>query len=425
MTKEVNVQAAANKFLALSSGNMGAYLEGCLHCGVCAEACHFYEVTGDPRYTPAYKLLPMARAYKRSKPPLSWFGGASELTAADLTEWEDLLFDSCTMCGRCTAVCPMGIDISSIVAASRQAFVAAGLGPEGLLQAAKNSRDQGSPLGVTKDVLVDKLEWLEDEYEIKIPLDKKKADVLMTISSVELMEYPASVAAITKILNHVGVGWTFSTKGYEATNFGFLAGRQDIAKIMIERITDAAESVGAKMVVIPECGHAFGVMRWAAANILGRPLPFDVMHITEYLAQLKRDGKLHFKTLEKSVTYHDPCQVSRRGGAAEEARYLLEDFASDFREMTPTGNYNWCCGGGGGVQAISRAADLRHKVFKIKMGQVEDTGADTMLSSCANCRLTMDESKEHWHWDKGLDSLVEVLAEHLDVSDQPPPTNVV
>mgnify|MGYP000020375823 CR=1 FL=1 len=74
------------------------------------------------------------------------------------------------------------------------------------------------------------------------------------------------------------------------------------------------------------------------------------------------------------------------------------------------------CGGGGGVQAMSRAADLRHKVFKIKMAQVEDTGANTMLSSCANCRLTMDESKEHWHWVKGLVSLVEVLAEHLDVN---------
>lgn len=416
MTKEINVQAAANKFLALSSGNMGAYLEGCLHCGVCAEACHFYEVTGDPRYTPAYKLLPMARAYKRSKPPLSWFGGAPELTAKDLAEWEDLLFDSCTMCGRCTAVCPMGIDISSIVAASRQAFVAAGLGPEDLLQAATNSRDQGSPLGVTKDVLVDRLEWLEDEHEIEIPLDKERADVLMTISSIELMKYPDSVAAISKILNHAGVDWTLSSKGYEATNFGFLAGRPDIAKIMIERITDAAESIGAKMVVIPECGHAFGVMRWAGANILGRPLPFDVMHITEYLAELKRDGKLRFKPLEKSVTYHDPCQISRRGGAMEEARYLLEGFAADFREMSPTGNYNWCCGGGGGVQAMSRAADLRHKVFKIKMAQVEDTGANTMLSSCANCRLTMDESKEHWHWDKGLDSLVEVLAEHLDVN---------
>jgi Fe-S oxidoreductase len=118
--------------------------------------------------------------------------------------------------------------------------------------------------------------------------------------------------------------------------------------------------------------------------------------------------------MEDSITYHDPCQISRRGGATGAARELLAAVAKDFREMTPTGDYNWCCGGGGGVQAMGRAADLRHKVFQIKMKQVEDTGADTLISACANCRLTMDESKNHWGWDHGLDSLVEILAENLD-----------
>jgi len=416
MTSEINVQAAANRFLAQVSGNLGAYMEACLHCGHCADACHFYAVTEDPRYTPAYKLFPMARTYKRSKPPLSWFGGAPKVTEKDLREWEELLFDSCTMCGRCTLVCPMGIDIAAIVAASRQAFVAAGLGPPDLLQAAENARDKGSPLGVTPEVLADRVEWLADDNEVDIPLDKDKSDVLLTVSSIELMKYPDSLVAMAKLLNHAGIDWTLSSKGYEATNFGFLSGRSDIAKIMIQRIVAAAESTGAKTVIIPECGHAFGVLRWAGANILGKPLPFDVVHITEFLADLKRRGKLKLKPMGDAVTYHDPCQISRRGGATQAARDLLDGFATDFREMTPTGNHNWCCGGGGGVQAMSRAADLRHKVFKIKMDQVEQTGAGTMLSSCANCRLTMDESKEHWHWDKGLGSLVEVLAEHIDDS---------
>jgi Fe-S oxidoreductase len=414
MTHKVDVQAAANKFLAQISGNLGAYMEACVHCGMCATACHFYEVTQDPKYTPAYKLFPMARAYKRSKPPLSWFGGAPKITEKDLKEWESLIFDSCTMCGRCTQVCPMGIDISSIVAASRQAFSAAGLGPEDLRMAAENVRDRGSPLGVTPSVLEDRIEWLEEEEEIDIPIDRERADVLLTVSSIELMKYPDSVVAMAKILNHAGVDWSLSSKGYEATNFGFLAGKPDIARLGLQRIVEAAEAMQAKQVVIPECGHAFGVMRWAGANILGRPLPFEVTHITEFLAELKREGRLKLKTLPGAVTYHDPCQISRRGGAADSARYLLEGFAEDFREMYPTHNHNWCCGGGGGVQAMKRATELRHNVFKIKMSQVADTGADTLISACANCRLTMDESREHWKWDKGLDSLVELLAEHLD-----------
>ncbi|EEW25313.1 (Fe-S)-binding protein [Rhodobacter ferrooxidans] len=410
----IDVQAATRTFLAQTEVHMVSYLEACLHCGQCADACLFYRTSGDPRHTPAYKLFPIAKALKAQKWPLKWLGLAPKLTEKDLTEWEELIFDTCTMCGRCTEVCPMSIDIASIVGQARKAFVAAGLGPADLLQAAENSRDHGSPLGLTPEKLVDRLEWLADDQEVEMVLDKAKADVLLTVSSIEAMKYPTSLSAMAKILTHAGVDWTFSSKGYEATNFGFLAGKPDIAKTMILRIVEAAEAVGAKTVVIPECGHAYGVMRWGGANILGRPLPFEVLHITEYMAKLKREGKLKLKPYDKPMTYHDPCQVSRRGGAAADARYILEDFATDFHEMTPTAEMNWCCGGGGGVQAISRGADLRHKVFKIKMDQVAATGTGTLVSACANCRVTMEESKAHWKWDGGLESLVEIVAEHLD-----------
>ncbi len=407
------VEAAGNKLLALSASHLSTYLEACLHCGLCASACHFHEVSGDPRHTPAYKLFPMARAYKRSKSPLNWFGLTKTVTQADLDEWEELIFDTCTMCGRCSTVCPMGIDIAAIVAGTRQAFAAAGLGPEDLMQAADNVRDHGSPLKVSKSVLEDRLEWIADEHDTVIPLDKKGAEVLFTVSSIELMKYPDSVGAMAQILNAGGVNWTVSTTGYESTNFGYLSGKPDLAKLGVTRIVEAAETAGIKTVIIPECGHAYTVLRWAGANILGRPLPFEVFHITEYLAKLKREGKVSFTPTDEAFTYHDPCQISRRGGAEADARYLLDGFAPNFREMAPTGNYNWCCGGGGGVQAISRAAPLRHKVFEIKAKQVAAAGTDMMVSSCANCRLTFDESIAALKWGGKLESLVEMLASHL------------
>jgi Fe-S oxidoreductase len=66
------------------------------------------------------------------------------------------------------------------------------------------------------------------------------------------------------------------------------------------------------------------------------------------------------------------------------------------------------------VQAIQRSAEIRYKVFRIKMDQVEKAGADALVSSCANCRLTMDESKAHWKWDHDLVSIVEALADAID-----------
>jgi Fe-S oxidoreductase len=69
-----------------------------------------------------------------------------------------------------------------------------------------------------------------------------------------------------------------------------------------------AEEIGARLLVIPECGHAYGVLRWSGANLIGRPLPFTVLHITEYLAQLKQEGRISFRPIEKSITYHDPAR---------------------------------------------------------------------------------------------------------------------
>ncbi|MFC2969640.1 (Fe-S)-binding protein [Acidimangrovimonas pyrenivorans] len=411
---KIDVEAATRTFLAQTEEHVVSYAEACLHCGQCADACLFYRSSGDPRHTPAYKLHPIAKAYKAQRFPLKWLGLAPKITETDLREWEELIFDTCTMCGRCTEVCPMGIDIASIVAQARKAWVAAGLGPADLMDAANNTRDLGSPLGLTGAVLKERLEWLEDDDEVEFHIDKPKADVMLTVSSIEGMKYPHSLSAMAKIMNHAGIDWTISTRGYEATNFGYLSGKGDIAKLSLARIVEAAEAIGAKTVVIPECGHAYGVLRWSGANLLGRPLPFEVLHITEYMAKLKRAGKIKLKPYDTPMTYHDPCQVSRRGGAAADARYLLEGFATNFKEMVPTAELNWCCGGGGGVQAIGRAADLRHKAFKIKIDQVEATGTDTLVSACANCRLTMDESKEYWKWGGGLESIVELIADHLD-----------
>jgi Fe-S oxidoreductase len=419
MTDATPAQVATQQFLAGLGAQAAAYLDACVHCGQCAEACHFYEVTGDPRYTPTYKLVPLMRAYRRHKAPFAWLHrllglAPPEPTEAEFSDWQELLYDSCTMCGRCTIVCPMGIDIASLVALTRRGLAAAGIGPKDLFETAERSRDKGSPLGVTAEVLADRIEWLADEHEVEIPLDKPQADVLLTVSSIETMKYPQSIVAMARLLNHAGANWTLSSKGYEATNFGVLSGKLDVAKAMLTRVVAAAETVGAKLVVIPECGHAYGALRWTGATMLGRPLPFEVLHISEYLARLKRDGRLRLKPMSKSVTYHDPCQISRRGSATAEARYLLDGFAEDFREMSPSGNANWCCGGGGGVAAIERATELRNKVFEIKIRQVEETGAQSMVSACANCRQTLDAGKEHYAWDREIDSLVELIAEHLE-----------
>jgi len=412
------VEAAMQAFVRDFTRESAVHMDACIRCGHCAQACHFYASTLDPKYTPINKLEPFLHAYRRTTAPWAplarLLGAEREVTLDELESWQALIYDACTMCGRCTLVCPMGIDIAALIGRARHGMFAAGLVPEDLRAAAERAENEMSPLGATPKVLKERIDWLEEEHGVKIPLDLPQADVLVTFSSVEIMKYPDSLVAMAKVLEHAGDKWTVSTKGYEATNFGMLSGNRDWQHDLSERIIDAAIACKAKTVVLPECGHAYGALRWEGANVHGAPLPFEVLHISEYLASLAGRGRLKVKPLAKSLTFHDPCQVSRRGGASEAPRKVLSAIGVQLREMGDHADAAWCCGGGGGVVAIQRADALRRGAFRIKMEEIDATGAELLATSCANCRLSFDDGAAYYKWDKSMRSLVELVADRLE-----------
>lgn len=411
------IDAAMKHFVKDFGRSSAIYMESCIHCGMCAQACPFYVATEDPRLTPIWKLEPFKQAYKREAGPFAFFyrmlGLKKAVTVVELLEWQELLYDTCTMCGRCTLACPMGIDIATLVSHARHAMFKAGLVPHELHAVAERAEVEGSPLGATPEVFKDRIEWLADDNEVDIPIDKAKAKVVCAMSSIEIMKYPDAIVATAKILNHLGLDWTFRSDGYEATNFGLLSGNVAWQKDMSMKLINAAIAAGAELLILPECGHAYSALRWMGAEMYGKPLPFKVRHISEFLGENVKSGKIKLKPVGKSVTFHDPCQVSRRGGAVQAPRDVLEGLGVKLVEMSSEGGMNWCCGGGGGVVTIHRADAVRYKAFQIKMKQVDDTGAEMLVSSCSNCRLTFDDSQAHFHWDKKLHSLLELVADNL------------
>jgi Fe-S oxidoreductase len=266
-------------------------------------------------------------------------------------------------------------------------------------------------------VFEDRVEWMGDEHEVEMNIDLDQADVMVTLSSIEIQKYPKSMADLAKVMNHLGLSWTFRTDGYEATNFGMLSGNSAWQRDMSMKIIDAAIKTGAKTVILPECGHAYGALRWQGANVYGKPLPFQVRHISEFLAEAAREGKLKLNKVDRTVTFHDPCQVSRRGGATQAPRDVIRALGLEMRETQDHGDYNWCCGGGGGVITIHRADPIRYKSFEIKMQQIDATGADLMVTSCSNCRQNFDDSQQHFQWDRKMESLLELVADNL-IEDQ-------
>ncbi len=402
-------------------GRVSSYFSSCVHCGLCADACLFYTETRDPRYTPIYKLQPLKKVWRQEYTFFGKLGKAlgfdNSLTEEDFAQWEELVYDSCTLCGRCSMVCPVGIDITYMLRKQREGFAAAGYAPEGLIGATRRTLETGSPMGVTWKALKAQIGHAEKELGFGIPVDEKGADYLCLLSSLEIMGFPEYIASVSKIFNHAGVSWTLSSKVFEATNSGIQIGDSRVAAELVERVVSAATELAVKNIISPECGHAYTAIRWESANLIGRPMPVRVVHIMEVLDELRRDGRLptHGKT-DAPLTFHDPCNLVRKGGVIDQPRQLLNQVAVNFVEMKDHGVMNWCCGGGGGVSANERAAELRLTAFKKKKKQLEEVGVNTLVTACANCRNILEEGLEHYAMDVEVIGLTELIADYLDES---------
>jgi len=398
--------------------SVAAFFSSCVHCGMCAEACLFYTETGDPAKTPIHKTEPLRRIWKSEYTLLGRlgkiFGLNKKVDEKLLTDWETIVYDSCTMCGRCSMVCPVGNDIALMIRKTREGMAAAGHAPEGLIGATKRAVTIGSPMGVKLPALMAQIGHVEKDTGMKIPVDVVGAEYMLLLSSMEIMNFPEFIEATAKIFDKAGVSWTISSEAFEATNSGIQIGVSDIAAELVQRIVDAAEKLKVKTVISPECGHAYTAIRWEGPNLVGKAFNFKVRHILEVLDEFRKDGRLKISGKEEQrLTYHDPCQIARRGGVIDQPRNLINLFSDNFVEMPDTGKMNWCCGAGGGVSSNERADEIRLKVFQRKKDQLDEIKPDAIISACSNCRIHLEDGLEAYHMDIPLLSLTETLAEHL------------
>lgn len=397
---------------------VASFFSSCVHCGMCADACLFYTETGCPTTTPIHKTEPLRRIWKSEYTFMGrigkMFGLTKKVDEELLSKWEKLVYDNCTLCGRCSMVCPVGNDIALMIRKTREGMAAAGHAPAGLIGATKRAITIGSPMGVKLPALMAQIRHVENDTGLKIPLDVEGAEYMLLLSSMEIMNFPEFIEAIAKIFSKADVSWTISSEAFEATNSGIQIGVSDIAAELVQRIVDAAEKLKVKTVISPECGHAYMAIRWEGPNLIGRAFNFKVRHILEVLDDFRKDGRLKITGKDKQrLTYHDPCQISRRGGVIEQPRNLINLFADNFVEMPDHGKMGWCCGAGGGVSSNERADKVRLKAFQRKKDQLDEIKPDAIISACSNCRINLEDGLEENNMDIPLLSLTETLAEHL------------
>jgi Fe-S oxidoreductase len=283
-----------------------------------------------------------------------------------------------------------------------------------MLLATQRTLETGSPMGNMLPALRAQIKHIEADTGLTIPVDVESADYMALLSSLEIIHFPEYIESLARIFHQADVSWTLCSEAFEATNSGLQIADNAVAAQLVERIVAGAEKLKVKNVISPECGHAYSAIRWAGPNFIGKPYSFKVIHILELLDELQQSGRLPTTGKDgERLTFHDPCQLVRRGGVDAQPRRLLNSIAENFVEMADHGNMNWCCGGGGGVSSNERAESLRLRVFGRKKSQLAELNVEKIVTACSNCRIVMEDGLEENDMEIPIVGLTELIAEHL------------
>jgi Fe-S oxidoreductase len=400
--------------------------QSCVRCGMCAESCHYFLEDHDLRSIPAFKLNLVIRVIKRyfslgGRVLPRWLG-ASDFDASEAERWIDSLFGRCTLCGRCALNCAMGIDIRSIIRKGRSVLAAMGLVPEGLSTTVATALETGNNMGIPGGEWVETVAWLEDDLRmemkdssVRIPMDVCGADFLYLVNPREPKFYPLTLTAAAKIFHLAGARWTLSSDFFDVTNYAYFSGDDSAAAAISSRVRATMRRLHVRTLVLAECGHGFGSNRWEAPGWLGGAPDFEVKSVLQVVAGFAQAGKIRLdhNRNTRSVTLHDPCQLVRLGGIADEQRYLLHLAVKDFVEMSPNREKNYCCGGGGGQLSMTAFTARRRNAGRKKAEQIRTTGARVVAAPCHNCLDQLAEINKTERLGVEVRSVLELVADAL------------
>jgi Fe-S oxidoreductase len=274
----------------------------------------------------------------------------------------------------------------------------------------------GSPTGLRPDVVKDNMAFLDEDFseatgrKIKTPWDKKGADVLIIHSAGDILSFPESVVAFGILCNAAGIDWTLSSEapGYDGVNYGLFYDDIQLARIAT-RHAQIARKLGVKKIVMGECGHEHKALMTVADRLLMGDLNIPRESAMTFLEDIVFRGKIKFDPSKNAfpVTLHDPCNIVRNLGIVEPQRKILRYLCPQFREMTPHGVDNYCCGGGGGLSVMNNVNFTDWKVNiagRMKFKQVLEAFADApgpevkkyICAPCLNCKLQFRDILEHY-----------------------------
>jgi len=387
-------------------------MEHCAKCQTCADACHIFEASGrNEIYRPTYRSEIMRRLYfkcvRHGGMISAWQHGDIEVNWPMVARLIELSY-RCNLCRRCAQTCPIGVDNGLIAHELRKLF------SQEMGISAKEIHDNGSMLqlkvgsstGMSAEVVKDNIQFIDEETSertgltVETPWDVEGADVLLIHNAGEILAWPENPGAFAVILNAAGISWTLSSElaGYDSINYGLWYDDAQFARVAIKH-AEAAKKLKVGKIVLGECGHAHKALSVIADRVLTGDLNIPRESSMTLLRDIVMSGRLKLDPARNDfpVTLHDPCNMVRLMGVVEPQREVIRAICPQFREMTPHGVDNYCCGGGSGFAIMSghNFPDWRfHVSGRKKLEQVLNAFGDCLdpaipkylCAPCSNCK---------------------------------------
>jgi len=408
------------------------FMDICVRCGACADKCHFYVGSGDPKNMPVLRAELLRSVYRRyftsAGRIFGKLAGARDLTEDVLKEWF-FYFYQCTECRRCSVFCPFGIDTAEVTMIGRELLNLVGCNINWVMEPVANCYRTGNHLGVQPHGFKDSIDFAVDDLEdnvgvrVEAPINKKGTEILFVVPSADYFASPHyyTLLGYLMLFHEIGLDYTFSAFASEGGNFGLFTSHEMIKRLNA-KIYAEAKRLGVKWIIGGECGHMWRVLHQymntmnGPADFLEKPVSpitgtrFEnarstkMVHICEFTADLIKNNKLKLNPSRNNhwrATFHDSCNPSRAMGLLEEPRYILKKVCNQFYEMPENTirEQTFCCGSGAGL-GTDENFEMRMRGGLPRANAVkyvkEKYGVNLITCICAIDKATLPTLMEYW-----------------------------
>ncbi|MBN1832736.1 MAG: (Fe-S)-binding protein [Deltaproteobacteria bacterium] len=416
---EDKIEKTINSVLKGETGaRLKAYVDTCIHCGLCSEACHYYlSRDNDPHFSPVGKVKQTIWEMLKKKGKVSpeFIKKASEIASTE-----------CNLCRRCAMYCPFGIDIAYMMLIVRRICHMLGVTPLYIQDTAHSHSVTMNQMWVKGDEWPDTLQWQEEEAQaeiptLRIPLEKEGADVMYSVIGPEPKFQAQLIYQAAVIMNVAGIDWTMpASSGWDNSDMAMYTGDNEIMGRVKRAHFETAARLKVKKIVMGECGHAFRSVYDVGNRWLGwRIPPVEVVHAIEFYHDILKEGRIKIsKKFETPVTLHDPCNIVRGRGLHEMSRYVTREMCEELIEMHPNREHNYCCCAGGGVincgPPYKNKRIMSNRVKAEQLFAAKAKGAKVLIAPCHNCHSGLEDINHHYGLGLEIKFLMDILYEVMD-----------